>query len=449
VVNDLKELMRENVAVPPPDHLDLDALVVAGRRRVRRRRTALVGGLSLVAVGAVAATAVSLGGGVAPTATADTPPAPDAPTISLRDASPAVEGTDYQVLASHTNQNLDRDNGQYFDGVTDDGMILYRDGPHGRHNTVRWGLLDPATSDIDWLPDADLGDNQAFPLVLGADQLVLATVSYAQDDNADSPPIGRLVAHVFDRGTRQWRTVAWPGLPQIGYPNARLGPDGRLYLLTPATQGSPPPGGWPTGPDGEADDADAEGDSYHLWSVSLDDPSDARDEQLTLGSFAFTDDALVWSDRTNGDPGRIHVRDLATGDEHSFDPHAGAKCNLLSFGATDDRVVMGEYCGTYPGEIRDDRVQVLSLDGDQVVTLQDSDVDGGLTGGSLVSIDSYQPGLAGAYVYDLATERFLRLSDGMSRFALGGFTTGDLVLWDTPENHGHGATQRLGRLLPP
>ena len=38
MVNDLKDLMRQNVAAPPPDHLDLDSLVDAGRRRVRTRR---------------------------------------------------------------------------------------------------------------------------------------------------------------------------------------------------------------------------------------------------------------------------------------------------------------------------------------------------------------------------------------------------------------------------
>jgi hypothetical protein len=440
VVNELKQLMRENVAAPPADHLDLDALVAAGHRRVRSRRTALVGGVSVLAVGAVATAVVGLGGGSAPKATADTPPAPDAPTITLRDATPAVAGTDYEVLASHTNENLDRANGQYFDGVTDDGMLLYRDGPHGRHNTVRWGLMDPATSAVDWLPDPGVGDNQAFPLVLGADRLVFATVQGGIE--------GALVAHVFDRDTRQWHTVTWPGLPKIGFPTAQRAPDGRLYVVSPATQGSPPPGGWPTGPDGEAEDANAEGDSYHLWSVSLDDPSDVRDERLTVGSFAFTDDALVWSDRTNGDPGRIHVRDLATGDERSFDPQAGAKCNLLSFGATGDRVVMGEYCGTYPGGVRDDRVQVLSLEGDQVVTIQDSDIDGGL-GGGVVTIDSNQTGRAGVYVYDLDTDRFLRLSDAVSRFALGGPTPKGLFRFDTPVNHRHGATQELGRLLSP
>jgi len=238
VVNELKELMRENVAAPPPDHLDLDALLEAGHRRVRGRRTALVGGISLVAVGAVAAAVVGLGGGSSPKATADTRPEPEAPTIRLSDASPAVEGTDFQVLASHTNQNLDRANGQYFDGVTDDGLILYRDGPRGPDNFDRWGLLDPATNDVDWLPDPGLGGNQAFPIVLGADRLVLATMEGGLE--------GNLVAHVFDRGSRQWYTVSWPDLPQVGFPSAALGPDGRLYVVTPATQGKPPPGGWPT-----------------------------------------------------------------------------------------------------------------------------------------------------------------------------------------------------------
>ena len=160
----------------------------------------------------------------------------------------------------------------------------------------------------------------------------------------------------------------------------RLGPDDRLYVFVPATQGQPPEGGWPTGPDGEADDADAEGDTYHLWSASLTDSSDVRDEALTVGDLAFTDTSMVWTDSTNGDAGLVHMRDLSTGEEHSFDPHAGERCNLLSFGATDDRVVLGQYCGTYAGGVRDDRVQILTTDGDQVVTLQDSGIEGAMAG---------------------------------------------------------------------
>jgi hypothetical protein len=147
-----------------------------------------------------------------------------------------------------------------------------------------------------------------------------------------------------------------------------IGPDGRLYLRVPATTGEPPEGGWPTGPGGEADDADADGDTYRLWSVSLTDTDDVRDEKLTVGDVAFTDTSMVWTDATNGDSGLVHLRDLGTGEEHEFDPHTGEKCNLLSFGAAAERIVMGQYCGTYDDGVRDDRVQVLSTDGEQVPT---------------------------------------------------------------------------------
>ncbi len=38
--------------------------------------------------------------------------------------------------------------------------------------------------------------------------------------------------------------------------------------------------------------------------------------------------------------------------------------------------MLSQYCGTYDGGVRDDRVQILTTDGDQVVTLQDSGIDG-------------------------------------------------------------------------
>jgi len=149
-------------------------------------------------------------------------------------------------------------------------------------------------------------------------------------------------------------------------------------VTTPATEGRVPEGGWPTGPGAEADDADAEGDTHHLWSVSLTDPQDVRDEGLTVGSVAFTDEEMVWTDGTNGDPGLVHVRDLSTDEEHAFDPGTGERCNLLGFGAAGDRIVMSQYCGTYALGVRDDRVQVVDTDGEQVVTLQQSGVEGHL-----------------------------------------------------------------------
>ena len=82
MVNELKELMRENVAAPPPDHLDLEALIGAGRRRVRGRRTAFVGAAALVRRRGRRGHCHRAGrDGPTRPATADRPPAPDAPTI--------------------------------------------------------------------------------------------------------------------------------------------------------------------------------------------------------------------------------------------------------------------------------------------------------------------------------------------------------------------------------
>jgi hypothetical protein len=256
---------------------------------------------------------------------------------------------------------------------------------------------------------------------------------------------------VFDRETREWRTMEWPDLPAVDGPiGAELAPDGRLYVPVPASQGEPPKGGWPVTAGGEADDADAEGDTYTLWSVSMTDSSDVRDEGLTVGSFAFTDHSMVWTDSTNGDSGRVHVRDLASGREHVFDPASGEKCNLLSFGATDDRIVMGEYCGTYADDVRDDRVQVLDTQGHQVVTLQGSSIDGALTsdaGAGLVTVTSREPGATGTYVYDLGSDRFLRISEDVSSWDTSGPTPAGQFLWNTPVNRGRGMTEYLGELV--
>lgn len=375
---------------------------------------------------------------------------PDAPSVHLADAQAAVKGDDYRVLASYTNDNLERDNGQYFDGVTADGLILFRDGPRMDLLRPRYALMEPATGNKRWLPDPPGSDvQQLSPVDLGAERLVLTGLRHVEGEGADPSSQARLFALVYDRDTREWRRLEWAALPTLDMPSAgAIGPDGRLYVRVPATQGKPPAGGWPTGPRGEADDADAPGDTYELWSVSLTDTSDVRDEGLSVGDVGFTDSSMVWTDSTNGDSGLVHVRDLKTGEEHSFDPHSGERCNLLSFGATEGRIVMGQYCGTYDGGVRDDRVQVLSTDGKQVVTLQDSNIEGTLAEGSdVVTVISYQRGRAGTYVYDLRTDRFLRITQEVSNWLTSGPVPAGDFTWNTPENRGNGATQWLGRMV--
>lgn len=447
MVNDLKRLLRENVVDAPPDQVDVAALMDGGRRRMRARRNrgALVGASALLVVAAT--TALLTGGAFDDQRTEPaTRPTPNGPVLQLADSEEGVDGADYTVLTSHTNQNLDRVNGQYFDGVTEDGMILFRDGPRGENNRDRLALLDPATGEKDWLPEIDFVTTPAQAVELSVDRLVFLDVA-AGDDTGTLP--GQLVAHVLDRASRSWSAVSWPTMPEGVTPNGTLGPDGRLYLQVLAHQGRVPEGGWPTGPDGDAEDADADGSTYDLWSVSLSDPDDVRDEGLRVGSFVFTDSTLVWTDSTNGHAGNVHVRELSTGQEHSFDPHAGPKCNLLGLGATDNRVVLNQYCGTYPGGVRDDRVQVLSTDGDPVVTLQDNNISGYLNGyghsGEQVLVESFDTHHPGTYVYDLATDRFVQLSDAVSSFGVGGPTPDDTIMWHTPFNRRHGATQWLAK----
>lgn len=446
MVNELRDLMQRAVETPPTDDTDLSAVLRGGRQRVRRRRGAVVGTVAAVAAVTVGVGSLSWGGGTDPDRVANhTVPRPDGPVLHLGDAKPAVEGTDYDIVSSYTNKNLEARNGQYYNGVTDDGLILFQDGPHGIKNQVRLALLDPATNKLDWLPAYDLGTQQ-WPVALDRDRLVLLTAT--SDGGGAAQGVRALV---YDRGTRTWSSMSWSGLPKGAEVwSAQVGPNGRLYLGVTATAGKPPPGGWPTGNGGEADDSGAEGDTYDLWSVSLDDAADVRDEQLRVGSFAFGDDTLVWSAATNGTNDRIHVRDLTTGDERDFDPHSGERCNLLGFGVTGDRIVLSQYCGDYD-DGRDDRVQIVTTEGDPVTTIQGDGIEGQVAGG-LVEVTSYDDRAGGTYVYDPAGGEFVRATKRLSSYGLGGPTPEGYLLWHTPVGksgalgmRGRGATQWLAR----
>lgn len=458
MVNDVRALLQEAVSDPAGHDPELGAILSAGRRRVRRRRGRLAAGTAAVAaVAAAFGVLVTTGEGSTDgdRVAQQLVPRPDGPVLHLTDAADAVEGVDYDVLATYTNKDLNAGNGQYFSGLTDDGLILFEDGPHGVRNKVRYGLREPASGRTTWLPAMGVEAAQTVPVDLGRERLVLTSTDYRGGDDLAGP----LRAHVYDRAAGSWRTMVWPSLPGVAGPfGTRVGPDGRLYVGIPATEGSPPPGGWPTGPDGEAEDAGAEGETYDLWSVSLADPGDVRDERTRVGSFAFTDDALVWSATTNGTNERIHVRDLATGREHDFDPRSGERCNLLGFGASGDRIVLGQYCGTYD-DGRDDRVQVLTTDGETVTTIQGDGLGGGVAvtpgdRGGLAQLTVHAREHGGHYVYELGTGRLVRVTEATSSWGLGGPTPSGHLLWDTPYGAGAGtepegvdagATQWLAR----
>lgn len=452
MVNELRELLGEASARPPQDHTDLGAVIGAGRRRVRVGRVAMAGATAL-ATGAIALGSIAwLDPAPADLAAAGVP-RPDGPTVRLAEARVAVEGQDYRELAAYTNEDLESDNGEYYNGVTEDGLVLFQQGQTATRLEVRYALMDPASGERDWLPAWPGGGEQAFPIELGDDRIVLTRFETASANGLRSRP----VVDVLDRATRTWRTVSWPALPASENPSfVTIGPDDRAYVSVLTDPGAVPEGGWPTGPDGEADDADAEGDVSRLWSMSLTDPSDVRDEGLAVGDFAFDGDRLVWTDSSNGAAGRVHVRDLVTGEESSFDPQLGEKCNLLGFDVEGGRIAMSQYCGTYEGGVRDDRVQVVTTDGEQVVTVQDDSVDGGtlIGGGDYLQVSATSRATGGTYVYDFDDGALLRVGEGVSSWAVAhGPTPGDQFLWTTPTGTSvsgfwsKGATGHLGEII--
>ena len=157
------------------------------------------------------------------------------------------------------------------------------------------------------------------------DVLLWSRTAYDPDaDFSDGELRGDLVVIAFDRSTRTWSTTSWPDLPAGGLPaGGRSAPTAACTSPCPATAGQVPEGGWPTGPDGEADDADAQGDTSDLWSVSL-DRSRRRPRRGADASATSPSPTPRWCGptRTNGDSGMVHVRDLATGEETLLRPQA-------------------------------------------------------------------------------------------------------------------------------
>ena len=424
MVKDLSTLLRESAAHPPADHgavSDLTEVVRRGRSRVRRRRVVAAGGavasVAVIAVGGALLTPGGAGGdGVVEPAKQI---APVGPVVHPEDSVSGVPGRDWTSLTALSNHNLDRANGQYLSGYTADGLVLVKDGPHGRHNRSRWGLMDPATGETAWLSDPSTADLER-PIGFGEGRIVFVGSE------------GRRSAVVIhDRDSGGWSVpMKLPGDPW-GLVSAQLGPDNRVYFGL---------------------DPEDTGRQQQLWSLSLDTPDEeARDEGRTVGDFTISGDNLIYTATNNEPNDRITVVDLTTGEEHSFDPQSGDRCNQLSLQAAGDHVVMGQYCGTTNGgrsPVRDDRVQVVDLEGDPVVTVQGH----GVTAGA-VAPDGFVVGAYGSvddrdgatYVWSFADRTLMRVAGSMSKFSMP-WLDGDALMWHESVNDTRGARQFVATL---
>jgi hypothetical protein len=413
---ELRDMLHDAVSAPPHEASDPRALLESGHRRVtRRRRTvATLAAVVVLALAGSAALLPRLGrGSPGPVG----PVQPVGRVVHPADAVDAVRGRDYRVLYRHDSGNLDRANGLSIGPVAEDGSVLVQDGPHGIHNRSRYGVLDPTTGRTRWLPDPpDAGDNGLGLVGFDRDHLVLA------DDAMDGRHLG---LWVLARSTVSWRRmtvdVADAGL-SFDTLAARALADGRVYLS------------------GTGDGGPATRERGHLWSVALTPGATLRDEKVDVGTFAIQDGVLTYMAYDNRPTSELHVRDLATGEDRTYDTQSGRHCNQLGMVRVGDDIALWQYCGTHR-RVRDDRVQVVTATGAPVVTVQGDDLElDQATDRFLSVVDDLGPD-AGTYVYDLRRGRLLRVSHGRSHFAGTGNGHGSRLIWSTPILHGHGRTQ--------
>jgi len=429
MVNDLRNLLSESSESAPYDEFDTSAILRAGRSRTRCRRATVIGAAGLAAAAVVGST-IALGGlvsdGTAPTSPSGDTSDPVGPVLHLEDATttkltPIFRSVDTQARATDF---------RFVDGVTEDGRAIVRDTTSDPERSLL-KLVDLATEAETTLPDVP---GAVGPVLEASAQRIVYSadvVSYGQ--GASRKMEAR--ALVLDRATETWQRLRWPGLPTGSVLGRDIGPDGRLYVaINPGALDlqAPPPDGL-TG---------------ELWSVSLTDPADVRDEDLVVGNFAIDDNRLVWSDRSQGFSNKLTVRDLQTGEDTSFDPHSGS-CVQEYLGLDADHIVMSQDCVAQDG-VTEDRVQVVTLTGEPVVTIQDVLIQGLVDDGGHLLIAAEGPGAKGVYSYDLSTGDFVRLSTSVALMGqimmLGPVVEGYVVWAEGLKGSSLGSVQSVARV---
>lgn len=416
MVTELRDLMRQTAEAPTAEPVVVTSILGQAKGRVRRRRTAMVGGAAAVSALSVVAVVAGMALSHSDLAPADPVTATNdivGPVTHLDSSVDAVEGKDYEVLTTYTNDNLDRANGRSFSAITPDGLVLYDDGPFGLQNRTEIGVLDPETGETSQPFPAAIGESGAGAAVADDDWIVWSS--------SDGP----VAFWVVDRATgeatpiRVDDIVTGSGITGTGgepyVVRGELGPDDRLYFTVEDMNGSI--------------------EQSTLVSVSLTGELDAQVEGQ-VGSWSVTGRRLVFTVTRDRPDSTVNVRDLTTGEETSFDAQSGAHCNVLGLSAAPDRVVLSQYCGQ-PGGVRDDRVQVVTMDGSPVTTIQGPDVQLVGTSERFLTLTTYGDN-GGVYAYELASGRLLKLADGSPKFFSYTAGAGDLLSWGTPVNDGHG-----------
>jgi hypothetical protein len=391
---DLHTALREAVANAPFDEPDLQAVVDAGSRRVRRRAALVIGSSALAVVAAIVITSVIVGWD-------RTEPDPLPAGVLRLDLSKA-ESQDLDVLASVRTSSRDATDGgdDRFLGLTPDGLVLRsRNASNGALHEV--GLLDPATGTTDWLPPLPIYPQGVVSLT--SDRLVLFAPEHPR----------RVNLLVLDRGSEAWeRTLVRLPMGLESHVPFRLavrltvGPDGWVYLGS-TYEGESGPLRW--------------------WSYAVPEGGDARPEPTLVGT------AVAWGhgvEATASNDGRVIVTD--EGAEQLLAEERPEACEPTSEPAQTGIPVTMALAGDRPV------VTYWCKDEQQPVTLV-YDVDGGdaiqVDGAYFLAADEGHVLLAaaggnprGTYLLDLDAVTLARIAPSLHEAHVS--LAGGLVLWN-------------------
>lgn len=401
-MNNLNTLLEDASADVPHDAFEVDGVISVGRSRVRRRRT--VAGLAVAAVVGLGAVLVVPGGGSGDDDEPATPP--QVRVLTLDDAVAAEPGRDYQVLGEFTAHSTgEKMTGDFVRAVLPDGTAVLQRYPHG---------LDAASE----IALVGTGGTQAVaaPRSL-ANFLGTTDRELAFGDDVDG-------LWLLDRTTLQWRQVGRS--LDLNEPVQPLtSQNGHLFI-----------GGAPT----------SEAPTRPIYDVDLGAGTSAV---VARGGYVAANDGRVaWTSGYDVPVGTVTVRDLRGGTSE-FDPHTG-DCLAKGIGLTAQRIVVMTNCdGAADDEYNDivTRVDVFDLDGHPLARISGADDMGPVRmSDRFLTLSTWSGEREGTYTYDLATERFLRVTDEMSGLAGNETGSGPTVVWEKRLDGETGATYVVAQM---
>lgn len=411
-MNELTTLLRSATDQAPPEHLDIETLLRAGRSRVRRRRG--VAGLAAAAVvGLTIGVPQALDGPAATTPLAGQP----GQVLTLADAGAAESGLDYDVVrtftAHSTSSTLD---GDFVRGVLADGTVVVQSYPHGPDGATRIDLVAPdRTQTVD--APGSLGN------YLGASPTALIFSTEGRVEQYGG-------VWLLDPSTRTWRRALngqdldtnVPAQPITATPDR---PD-QIHFAASAMAGR---------------------STRSIFEANLDEP--AGSVIAKGGDVAAFGGRVAWTAAFDAPNDRVQVRDDATGRTTAFDPDTGS-CDQKDLGLTTDRVVVMVNCADSGHQQTEtdvvDRIDVFDLAGRPLARITGDDFGPVRMTDRFLTISSWKKGEAGTYTYDLVTGRFLKVEDSMSGLAGNETGTGSTLVWQQRLDGQRGATYVVAQM---